>query len=54
MSVGEAQSTASVGRTANDKRECEVCGKVFDSWYMLNYQKLLEHGEPKKTPMGVC
>ena len=38
-----------MGRTGNDKRECEVCGKVFDSWYILNYHKLLERGEPKKT-----
>ena len=56
MSVVEAQSTASVGRTANanDKRDCEVCGKVFDSWYILNYHKLLEHSESKRPPIGVC
>ena len=54
MSVVEAQSTASVGRTVNDKRECEVCGKVFDRWYILNYHILLEHSESKRPPIGVC
>ena len=49
MSVTEEQSTASVGRTVNDKRECEVCGKVFDSWYILNYHILLEHCRIEKT-----
>jgi hypothetical protein len=33
--------------------ECEVCGKVFDSWYIYSYHKLLEHSEEARPPIGI-
>lgn len=35
----------------SDKWECEICGKVFDSLYILYYHKLLEH-ELNTPPIG--
>ena len=37
-----------------NKWECEVCGKVFDSWYIYNYHKLLEHSEEARPPIGIA
>ena len=41
--------------TADSKKawKCSICNKVFDSWYILNYHKLLEHSESKRPPIGV-
>jgi hypothetical protein len=42
--------------TAADSKEpwkCSICNKVFDSWYILNYHKLLEHSESKRPPIGI-
>ena len=33
--------------------KCDICNKVFDSLYILNYHKLLEHSESKRPPIGV-
>ena len=35
------------------KFECDICKKVFENWYILNYHKLLEHSESKRPPIGV-
>ena len=35
------------------KWQCNICGKVFESWYILNYHKLLEHSQFKRPPIGV-
>jgi hypothetical protein len=48
--------------TASDKRvhlagknkwECDICSKIFDSLYILNYHILLEHSKNKRPPIGV-
>jgi hypothetical protein len=36
-----------------NKWKCNVCGKIFDSQYILNYHQLLEHSESKRPPIGV-
>jgi hypothetical protein len=35
------------------KWQCNICGKVFESWYILNYHKLLEHSQSKRPPIGI-
>jgi hypothetical protein len=41
-------------RTAKELEwQCNICGKVFESWYILNYHNLLEHSESKRPPVGV-
>ena len=37
-----------------NKWKCNVCGKIFVSLYILNYHKLLEHSESKRSPVGVA
>jgi len=37
-----------------NKWKCNVCDKIFDSLYILNYHKLLEHSESKRPPIGVA
>lgn len=42
--------------TAADSKKvwkCNICNKAFDSWYILNYHKLLEHSESKRPPIGI-
>jgi hypothetical protein len=41
--------------TANNKKawKCNICNKIFDSWYILNFHKLLEHSESKRPPIGI-
>ena len=39
--------------TKEQKFECNVCKKVFESLYIMNYHKLLEHSESKRPPIGV-
>jgi len=34
--------------------ECEICGKVFESWYIFSYHKLLEHSEEARPPIGIA
>jgi hypothetical protein len=36
-----------------NKWKCNVCGKIFDSQYILNYHQLLEHSESKRPPIGI-
>jgi hypothetical protein len=36
-----------------NKFKCDICSKVFDSLYILNYHKLLEHSEFKRPPIGI-
>jgi hypothetical protein len=36
-----------------NKWKCNVCGKIFDNQYILNYHQLLEHSESKRPPIGV-
>jgi hypothetical protein len=33
--------------------KCLVCGKVFESNYILNYHNLLEHSKYKRPPIGI-
>ena len=33
---------------------CNVCGKIFESQYILIYHKLLEHSKSKRPPIGVA
>ena len=35
------------------KLKCEICGKIFETWYMLSYHKSLEHSQDKRPPIGV-
>lgn len=35
------------------KFECSICKKAFESWYIFNYHKLLEHSEFKRPPIGI-
>jgi hypothetical protein len=53
---GELMSSTSTGiaKVSNkDIRKCEVCNKIFDSLYILNYHILLEHSKNKRPPIGV-
>jgi tRNA(Ile2) C34 agmatinyltransferase TiaS len=50
MSAADQQSTA-VGKER--KWECKTCGKIFQTEYILNYHKLLEHSQYKRPPVGV-
>ena len=34
--------------------ECTICNKKFDSLYILNYHRLLEHSKRKRPPIGVA
>jgi hypothetical protein len=46
-----------VSKAPKDSRrkwECSICGKVFESEYILNYHRLLEHSESKRPPIGVA
>jgi hypothetical protein len=38
---------------AGNKWKCNVCSKEFDSLYILNYHKLLEHSTYKRPPIGI-
>ena len=49
MSIAEQ----SVYRPNPKKLRCEICGKVFETWYMLSYYKSLEHSQDKRPPTGV-
>ncbi len=40
--------------TTKNRWKCNTCNKVFDSWYILNYHKLLEHSKSKRPPIGVA
>jgi hypothetical protein len=40
-------------QVAKNKWKCNVCSKIFDSLYILNYHKLLEHSESKRPPIGI-
>jgi hypothetical protein len=55
-STVEGQLNPSVIEQSPIKYEwkCSVCDKVFASLYILNYHKLLEHGESKRPPIGVA
>jgi hypothetical protein len=33
--------------------ECNICNKKFESLYILNYHRLLEHSKDKRPPIGV-
>ncbi len=33
--------------------ECSICGKVFESNYILHYHILLEHSKYKRPPTGI-
>jgi len=35
------------------KHRCEICGRVFETSYMLSYHKSVEHSLGKRTPVGV-
>jgi len=35
------------------KLKCEICGKIFETWYMLSYHKSVEHSLDKRPPTGI-
>jgi hypothetical protein len=49
--VNNEELTANTTKT---RWKCNTCNKVFDSWYILNYHKLLEHSKSKRPPIGVA
>ena len=54
--VFKLMSVAHERSTAVDKEqtwEFKICGKAFQSWYILNYHNLLEHSRCKRPPIGV-
>ena len=55
-SIGEGQrnSYGQVQSTTKNKWRCNICGKIFESQYILNYHKLLEHSKSKRPPIGVA
>ena len=54
--TAEGQLNPSVIEQSPIKNEwkCSDCGKIFASLYILNYHKLLQHGESKRPPIGVA
>ena len=54
-SAAEGQlNTSDVEEPAErNKWKCNVCRKIFDSRYLLNYHNLLEHSESKRPPIGI-
>ena len=47
-------ASGNIVQVANLNRwKCEVCNKIFDSLYILNYHRLLEHSKYKRPPIGV-
>lgn len=50
MSAAEQHSTAV---EKEPRWECKTYRKVFQSEYMLNYHKLLEHSRYKRPSIGV-
>ena len=54
MTSAERPDTAAIEQSsAKNKFKCYICSKVFDSLYILNYHKLLEHSEFKRPPIGI-
>ncbi len=55
--VGQVTGTSDIDESTEAVRKsawkCDICGKVFDTWYILNYHKLLEHSESKRPPIGI-
>ena len=52
----QINNTSHIEESMADSRKvwkCNICSKVFDSWYILNYHKLLEHSESKRPPIGI-
>ena len=49
--MAAAEQVKSAAR--EQKFECDICKKVFENWYILNYHKLLEHSESERPPIGV-
>jgi hypothetical protein len=35
------------------KYQCQVCEKKFDSLYILNYHRILEHSKSRRPPIGI-
>ena len=53
---GQGQQGASGNRllsAAKNNWKCRFCDKVFDSLYILNYHRMLEHSKHKRPPIGV-
>ena len=53
---GQINNTSHIEESMADSTKvwkCNICNKVFDSWYILNYHKLLEHSESKRPPIGI-
>jgi len=48
-----AAAEEKVRGSAKEKFECNICKKVFESLYIMNYHKLLEHSKSKRPPTGV-
>jgi hypothetical protein len=52
MSAAAAEQQ-SIAADKETKWECKICEKTFQSEYILNYHKLLEHSQFKRPPIGV-
>jgi hypothetical protein len=48
-----AQKPSSTSVEQLDKWEWEICGKVFDSWYVYSYYNLFENSEEARPPIGL-
>ena len=54
MTSAERLDVADIEQSSiKNKFKCDICSKVFDSLYILNYHKLLEHSEFKRPPIGI-
>ncbi len=51
---GQLNTTINIEESeAGNKWKCNVCNKEFDSLYILNYHKILEHSKSKRPPIGI-
>ena len=46
-------AAARQSKAKQQKFECSICKKLFDSLEVMNFQKQLEHSQFKRPPTGV-
>jgi hypothetical protein len=46
-------ATAGQAKAKQQKFECSICKKLFESLEVMNSHKQLEHSESKRPPIGV-
>jgi len=54
IAEGQTNSYGQEQRTTKNIWKCNICGKIFETEYILNYHKLLEHSKSKRPPIGVA